>query len=223
MYGTVEMGKLHLSRVDDLRFQMRVDSDRNEVADDSTPVGFTIGSNRIFEVSRDLGGHQRVWIPILFPIRSMIETAGRGEAPWRSVEWMQVFISERNYANGTHLTFDVAEVNLLRVKSPVIVQIEVPRVVMLPRSVLPVRLEVMGTRSVRRGTHTIEATLVDERGQTHAKTVQDLASGTFLVLDTSRLRPGTYTLKASIVTADGVRWSQAESRLGYLPGPLFDR
>ena len=153
----------------------------------------------------------------------MIETAGRGEAPWHSIEKVQFFISERNYADGTNLTFDMAEVNLLQFKSPMIYRIEVPRVVMLPRDALPVSFEVMGMRSVRKGTHTIEATLVDERGRTQAKMAQDLATGGLLLFDTAQLQPGTYTLNANILTAGGVRCRQSESRLDCLRGPLFDR
>ena len=93
----------------------------------------------------------------------------------------------------------------------------------VPRDALPVSFEVMGMRSARKGTHTIEATLVDERGRTQAKMAQDLATGGLLLFDTARFQPGTYTLNADILTADGVRCSQSKSRLECLQGPLFDR
>ena len=215
-------GKLDMSRFDYLLFQMRVDSDRDEVADDHTPIGFTIGSSRLFEGSRDLGGRQRIWLPILFPIRSMIDARGRGEAPWQSVDRLQFFIAERNYADGTNLTFDIAEVSLLRFKSPMISRIDVPQFVMLPQSVLPVGFELMGTRSVGEGSHTIEAALTDDHEQTQAEAVQDLAASDMLLLDTSQLQPGNYTLRIGILTADGKHSAASERRLVGLPGPLFD-
>jgi len=221
VYRAFDEDELDMTRFDYLLFQMRIDSDRDEVADDSTPVGFTIHSNRFYEVSRDLGGRQRVWLPVLFPIRSMIETVGQGEAPWRSIEKVQFFISERNYADGTNLTFDAAEVTLLRFRSPMLHRLNVPRFVTLPRPLLPVGFEVMGMRSVRKGTHTVDAALVDDRGRTQVESARDLATGGDLLLDTARLQPGTYTLTVAILRADGTTCSQSERRLEFMPGPLF--
>ena len=220
VYRAFDRDELDMTPFDYLLFQIRVDSDRDEVADDSTPVGFTIHSNRFYEVSRDLGGRQRVWLPVLFPIRSMIETVGQGEARWRSIEKVQLFISERNYADGTNLTFDVAEVTLLRFRSPMLRRLNVPRFVTLPRPVLPVGFEVMGTRSVREGTHAVEAALVDDRGRTQMESTRDLAADGDLLLDTTRLQPGTYTLNVVIRSADGTRCSQSKRRLEFRP--LFD-
>ncbi len=215
--------ELDLTSFDYLLFHMRIDSNRDEVADDSTPVGFTLHSNKFYEITRDLGARQRVWLPVLFPLRTLIAEVGQGEAPWHHIEKVQFFIAEGQYADGTQLVFDVAEVSLLRFKSPLLKRIEVPRFVSTPQPELVVGFSVMGTRTVRAGTHAIEATLTDERGQVQAYSQQDLAGSERLVLNTSQLEPGSYQLNISISTADGQRCSQVEQQIDFIAGPLVQQ
>ncbi|MBT7301174.1 MAG: hypothetical protein HN849_16760, partial [Victivallales bacterium] len=225
VYRTLTPAERDLSASDYLLFTMRFDSNRDEVADDTTPVGFTIHSNKFYEVTRDLGGRQRVWLPVLFPIRELIDLVGQGEEPWHAINKVQFFITERHYAHDTSFTFDVAEVKLLRFKAPMIRDIEAPRYAMLPRAVLPVALTLMGTGSVKPGTHSLTATL-SPLGEQPAKAgiahSQDLAAGSTLLLDTAGLRPGAYSLKVGIQTADGTDCGSKTQTIQFLPGPLVE-
>ncbi len=212
--------KLDMTRYDYLLFLMRVDSNRDEVADDTTPMGFTIHSNRFFEVSRDLGGRQRVWVPVLFPVRDMTNQVGRGEAPWRAIQRVQFFIAERWYAHGTRLTFDVASVKLVRFKSPMIRSVEAPAYVIAPRAVLPIEVNVMGARAPRVGAYRLVADLRDASQRVAASVRRDLAAAGPLVLETAALPPGSYTLRVQLCTADGRVCSQSQRSLEWLPDPL---
>jgi len=223
VYRAFARGELDMSSYDYIHFLMRVDSDRDEVADDSTPLGFTVHTNKFFETTRDLGGRQRVWLPVLFTVKDMIETVGRGVAPWRSIEKVQFFIAESKYAHGDNLTFDVAEVKLLRFKSPMISELDAPRYVMLPRKRLPVSFEVMGTGSVKKGSHTAKADLLDGRGTVAASASRDLSEPNTLVLDASRVKPGSYRLRLRIATAAGETCSESERQMETLAGPLYVR
>ncbi|MBT3269834.1 hypothetical protein HN371_21995 [Candidatus Poribacteria bacterium] len=213
--------ELDMTAYDYLLYWVRVDSDRDEVADDSTPVGFTINTGGFFEESRDLGGDQNVWTPILFPIRSMIEKTGRGDAPWRSVRRVQMYISEADYPDGAHLTFDIAEVTLLRFKAPIMYRVDAPRFVMLPRSVLPVGLETMGVAAQEDGAYTVEVTLVDDSGRVRVETVKDIATADTALLDTAGLEPGAYTLRVTIMAPDGTRHGTLERPVELMAGPLL--
>ena len=59
--------ELDMSHYDTLEFWIRIDSSRNEVGDDHTPIGLVISSHRkskaLYEKTVNLGGEQRVWIP----------------------------------------------------------------------------------------------------------------------------------------------------------------
>ncbi|NOY82536.1 MAG: hypothetical protein GXP31_16180 [Kiritimatiellaeota bacterium] len=212
--------ELDMTRYDYLLFLIRVDSDRDEVADDTTPVGFTIQSNKFFEVARDLGGRQRVWVPVLFPVRDMIAQVGRGRAPWRSIRRVQFFIAERNYADGTRLIFDIAAAKLVRFNSPVVRDLAVPAFVLAPCSLLPVRVDLMGTRTVRPGTHRLTALLFDANKRPVLTQTRDLTAGGLFVLDTARVRPGPYSLEVTVRAAKGRVCSRARSTVEWLPDPL---
>ncbi|MCK5801193.1 MAG: hypothetical protein KAI66_00105 [Lentisphaeria bacterium] len=212
---------LDMASYDYLMFVMRIDSDRDEVADDVTSVGFTIHSNKFYEVSRDLGGRQRVWLPVLFPVRSLIDAVGQGDEPWRAIGKVQFFIGESNYAHGTNLTFDVAEVKLLRFKAPMIRAVDVPASLLLPQSRLAVNLTLMGKRPDTRGTFVTKMVLLDEKGRSRVEKTQDLVDGDTLLLDTSGIKPGSYRLRVAVQAVGGAVQSQAECAIECVPGPFW--
>jgi hypothetical protein len=125
-YIVPDSNGVDLTDYDYLRFRIRVDSNRNEVDDDTTPIGFTLDSNKFFEVSKDLGGQQRVWVSVIFPIRSIIESTGLGKKPWKQIKKFQVFIAESHYPHCTRLVFDISKVELLRFKDPAFRKLENP-------------------------------------------------------------------------------------------------
>ncbi len=216
-----------MSRYDYLSFQVRVDSDRDEVADDYTPLGFLVSSHKkqrgLFERTLDLGGRQRVWIPVRLSVREMIESGGAGLTPWATISRVQLYVSERNYAHGTKLVFDIGEVSLLRFRSPVIGGLDAARHVCLPCPAFRLSFEVLGMGSVRRGSHTARGALSDPRGRTLVKTSQDLTRPPHMVLDTTALRPGRYRLRLEILDAAGELCSESARDVQALRGPLYRR
>ena len=219
---TFAQGEVDVTLYDYLEFLVRVDSDRDEVADDSTPLGLSITSHkksRLFETSRDLGDRQRVWIPVRFALKDMITAAGMGPDPWKTISRVQLFLGESNFQHGANLSFDVADVRLLRFKSPVIARLDAPRFVMPSGGKLPVAFEVMGTGSVSDGSHQVKATVIDSRGEIQAKIVQELTAGRLLVLDVSRLAPGRCQLNVEITNAKGESCSKSSCEFEGLAGP----
>ncbi len=220
---TFGQGEVDMSRYDYLEFLVRVDSDRDEVADDSTPLGLSIASHektrQFFETKRDLGDQQRVWIPVRFSIKEMVDATGLGTDPWKTISRVQLFLGESNFQHGTNLSFDVAEVKLLRFTSPMISRLDAPRFVMLPGSELPIGFEVMGTGSVTDGSHQVKASVFDSQRRLQAELVQDLAAGRLLALDMSRLTPGRCRLSVEITTAEGERCSESSCEFEGLAGP----
>ena len=223
---TFGQGELDMSDYDYLSFVVRVDSDRDEVADDFTLLGFVLASHKVtqrfFETRRDLGGRQRVWIPMHFSIKDLMEEVGLGPDPWSDISRVQVFISENDYAHNTNLTFDVAEAKLLRFKSPVISQITVPEYLLLPNTRLPISFEVMGTNSVKPGSHEVIASLTTSEGQVITEQKQDLAGQRVVVLDTSSIPPGHYQLQLTIADAEGKLCSEETRYMEAIPGPDYD-
>jgi hypothetical protein len=220
---TFGQDELDMTLYDYLELLVRVDSDRDEVADDSTPLGLSIGSHKrarqFFETRRDPGDRQRVWIPIRFSVKEMIDATGLGPDAWKTISRVQLFLSESDFQHGANLSFDVAGVRLLRFKSPTISRLDAPHFVMLPDSKPPIAFEVMGTGSVTEGSHRVKASVIDSQGRIQAEIVQDLTAGRLLALDLSRLTPGRCRLNVEITTAKGEPCSQSTCEFEGLAGP----
>jgi len=218
-------GELDVSQFDALEFWIRVDSNRDEVADDHTRIGLVISSHTkprgLYSTTTDLGGEQRTWIPLRFPVKQMVAVAAAGTEPWRSVSRVQLYLSEHDYAHGTRLIFDVGEVSLLRVAAPVIAGIDAPRHVLLPRKTVAFGFDLIGTRAVAQGSHTITAVLEGAGGTACAQTSQDSAASSWMPLSLPALEPGAYTLRLTIRDAAGRKCSELAQPITAYAGSLY--
>ncbi|MCZ7647021.1 MAG: hypothetical protein M5U26_17485 [Planctomycetota bacterium] len=220
-----EANELDISGYDYLAFMVRVDSNRDEVADDSTPVNVILNAQArksILQVTRDLGDRQREWLPLRFSIPEMMQAAAAGAEPWKSITRVQFWIAESNYAHGTRLVFDLGQIALLRFKTPVLASADAPRYVVLPSAHLPVGFEVMGAGSVKPGSHGVTVSLQDEQGRQCAERSADLAAARDAVLDLKNLKPGRYRLRVVLAGADGKVCSETAQPLEALAGPLYE-
>ena len=218
-------GQLDMSRSDTLEFWIRIDSNRDEVADDRTPIGLVISSHgkktALYETTVDLGGAQRVWVPLRFSVKQMMAAAQAGTEPWKSVSRVQLFLSEHDYTHGTRLVFDVSEVSLLRLTAPVIAGMDAPRHVLLPRRTLAFAFDVIGTGSVVKGSHTVAASLAGADGAVGSEARQDLADPHRMGLSLSAIKPGAYTLRLTIWDAEGKKCSESAQPVTAHAGPLY--
>jgi len=216
--------ELDFSAYDYLSLLIRVDSNRDEVADDSTRLGLSLRSHstpqRLFETRVDLGDRQRQWIPLRFSLGELIDQAGIGRDPWRSISNVQLFIAESDYAHDTDITFQVKDIKLLRFTSPTIQRVYAPAYIMLSHNRLEVSFSIMGTRSVRKGSHTITVSFTSTDGRTYKTQQQDLADGLIVTLDTSTLVPGRYSLNLTITAADGTTCGYEMQTIEAINGPL---
>jgi len=217
-------GQLDFTAYDYLSLLIRVDSNRDEVADDSTRLGLSLRSHappqRLFGTRVDLGDRQRQWIPLRFSLSELIDQAGVGLDPWCSVSNVQLYVAESDYAHGTDLSFQIRDIKLLRFTTPTIQSVYAPEFITLPRNRLAVYFSILGTRSVRKGTHTITVSLASGDGKTRTEQQQDLADGRVAVLDTSNLVPGSYSLNLTITAADGSTCAQESQSIEAVGGLL---
>lgn len=217
---------LDLSGYDFLEFMIRVDSDRDEVADDITPFGLSIRNHgepgKLYETRVDLGDQQRVWLPLRFSIKQLIDTTALGATPWQNIQTLQLFIAESDYPDHTALSFDIASARLLAASQPLIAKVEAARFLLLPATTIPISFEVIGLSTVKKGSHLVSASLLDQNGEVRATRQQDLIAGGRLDLDTDRLSPGKYRLQTRITSAAGELGSESSRIVEALAGPFFD-
>jgi hypothetical protein len=217
-------GELDMSQYDTLEIWIRMDSNRDEVADDYTPIGLNIASHgkksTLYSKTVDVGDQQRTWIPLRFPIKPMMASADAGAEPWKSISRVQIYISEHDYAHGTQLTVDIGEVSLLRLSAPSLAALDAPRHGLLPRRTLAFSFDVIGVGAVGKGSHTVTATL-EQAGHTIAQARQDLTASSQIALPLPALEPGNYTLRLAINNAQGKHGSELTRPVTLRAGPLY--
>lgn len=209
---------LDFTKYDYLKYMIKVDSNRNEVDDDVTMLGFTIKSNKFFEVLKDMGGTQRVWSPVIFNIHDLIAKTMYGIEQWRNVNMLQLFIAESNYKDRTRLVFDVGTIQLLRFKTPLISKITCQEVVLLPTKELPIQFELMGNMENGKA-YRIVAELQTKAGEKACSVTYELNESKTLMLNMEKLKPGKYKLILRLLLDDRVCGSFSKS-MNFLSGPF---
>lgn len=211
---------LDFTRYEYVKYMIKVNSNRGEVADDVTKFNFTIMSYKFFETTIDLGGRQRVWLPVTFNIRDMIKTTGRGNAPWRKVSSITLSISEKNYQHKNRMVFDVGSIHLLRFKTPVIAKLESPELILLPAKEVPIKFDLMGNLdSTKR--YQIIAELKNSSGKLVSAVKSKINIDRTIMLNTAKLAPGKYQLQLKL-SVNGKTCSQFSKILTFIAGPFFD-
>jgi hypothetical protein len=217
-------GELDMSQYDTLEFWIRIDSDRDEVADDRTPIGVTVSSQgmekTLYEAPADLGGQQHVWIPLRLAVKDLIASANAGLDPWKTISRIQIFLSEDNYRDGTRLVFDIGEASLVRLTSPVIGGTDAPDHLLLPRKTLGFSFDVIGLKAVAKGSHTVAAALEGNAGAVFAENKQDLSGPHRMAISLPALQPGPYMLRLTITDAAGKQCSAWTQPLTAIAGPV---
>ncbi len=150
----------------------------------------------------------------------MIAATGTTATPWQSISRVQLYLRESDYADGTQLIFDIAQVRLLRLTSPVVSDMDLPRYVLLPSRSVPVTLRVLGGAGEEAGSYRIRLELLDRAGNMRRVAEQPLTAEPLVVLDTSEILPDAYQVRAQVLTSDDEVCSRFTAPLQALAGPL---
>ena len=203
-------GKIRLANYDYLDFEVRIDSDRDEVADDHTPLivdlyGSDDSDNMIKQgLVVDLGDRQRTWIPMRVSVRDLMNQSHRPEEQWQWLRANQFAIAESRYPDKTHLSFDFRRIELVKVTEPLIASLQCANTILLPDGRLTAQVGVLGaTSQTARQNYQLIATLKNKSGRSFASKTLEPAPAANLVLSPENLSAGSYLLEVQIVRKTG--------------------
>ncbi len=202
-----------------LKYTIKINSDRDENADDNTLLGFTINSDKLYEKTKDIGGVQNDWIPVVFDLQKLKKEIARGESPWKKVDMLQLFIAERDYKDKTNISFEIGSLQLMRFKKPVISEILNAETVLLPLNNLPVNYVILGGAGKNESSK-ITAELQSESGETVSKKEQLIHRDKLIILDTDKIKPGNYNLIFKLYV-DGSECSRLSKKISFIKGPFY--
>lgn len=214
-------GEVDLTQYDYLTFNVNIDSDRDEVADDTTPfiVNFSSRAGVRKDMMLDLGDRQRTWIPVRIAVTDLLRESATDPAQWRQLRQIQLVIAESHYRHGTRLQFDIDRLELVKVAHPMIVRVDCADAILLPARYFAVAAEGLGL--TEGGGYLLTATLRGPDGATLAETRDAVTSAARLLLALpATLAPGNCLLTLSVTDAAGRPVSTAERQVGVIPGFL---
>jgi hypothetical protein len=210
---------LDFTRYNYLKYRIKINSNRDENADDKTLLGFTMISDKMYEKTKDIGGVQNVWIPVVFDLQEMIKETARGNKPWEKVDMLQLYISEKDYKDKTDISFEIGSLELIRFKKPIISEILNEGTVLLPVKSLPVNYIIFGEA----GENEISK-IVTELQTKSGKTVRSKESlanpEKTMILDTDKLQPGNYNLVVKLYV-EGLECSSLSKKISFIEGPFY--
>ncbi|MFA7231840.1 MAG: hypothetical protein WC071_11275, partial [Victivallaceae bacterium] len=198
-----------LTDYDYLTFNVKIDSDRDEVADDFTPfvINFSSyeGGHEGFkgDVRIDLGDRQRTWFPVRVSINDMIKRSGREWSKWKHLKGLQLVVEESKYKDGTKLQFDIDQLALVKVKHPIIETVECSDVILLPAKYFIVGIAGMGMSSLAKNSYQLAVNLCDMNGKVVAAKNISLSSGNNVALNLTGIAAGQYRLETMITDKAG--------------------
>jgi hypothetical protein len=210
---------LDFTRYNYLKYRIKTNSNRDENADDKTLLGFTMRSDKMYEKTKDIGGVQNVWIPIVFDLQEMIKETARGDKPWKKVDMLQLYIAEKDYKDKTKISFEIGTLQLIRIKNPVISEIQNASTLLLPLKSMPVNYNILGEVDKDK-TFKIVAELQTESGEIVSRKESLVNHDKSIILDTDKIKPGNYNLIFKLYV-DGLECSSLSKKVNFVKGPFY--
>ena len=198
-------GQVDLSKYDYLYFKVKVDSDRSEVADDTTPFIINFSSyspGTKYDVRIDLGDKQRTWIPVVLSLREMIMSSGSSYENWKQLAAIQLVIAESFYKHDTQLEFEIRDLALLKFNSPIIQDIVCSEIVISPQQNYLIDVKGFGFESGIKQKATITTILTNLSGKRVIKQQLPLSEKPQFILNLESLTHGPYQLIISVVDVE---------------------
>jgi hypothetical protein len=119
---------------------------------------------------------------------------------------MQIWLGESQYQDGAHLVFHIDDISLIKMKSPAIKSVHMPRFFMIPDRYIVAEPEVMGIKDSKLP---FIAKIIDSAGNTVVeKKEEKLPQSGQIILDAGKLAPGKYKLKIELGSPAGASIEQ---------------
>lgn len=215
-------GTLDLTKYDYLYFKVKVDSNRSEVADDTTPFVVNFAShekNVKYDSLIDLGDKPRVWLTEQLSIADMIAKSGSPKREWRDLSRIQLVISERLYDDGTQLNFDIKDLSLLKFNRPIIKEIICNDIILkCSGNKTAVQPKGYGFSDGVKRNESLVLTILDSANQKVSKMTMPLTADPRFILETSKLKLGYCTLKLTVLGKNKKILSVASKKIKVIRG-----
>ena len=193
-------GSLDLSKYDYISMRIKVDSDRDEVAAEYTFLKMNAsswipgGKRNLFDAELLGTVEQRKWINVILPVNKLIGNSAKKF--WKNIKRMQIWLGESQYPDGAKLKFYIADIKLIKLKSPVIKKLKFAEMVMLPTEYLVVHPVILGLDKSKKNIHVTASITTPEGKIVSSGSVND--SEKPIIVKADKLKAGKYTMQVNV-------------------------
>ncbi len=214
--------KVDMTQYDYLYYRVKIDSNRSEIADDTTPwvMTFRSSAGAKYNDRIDLGGKQRVWLTKIIPLKQIILRSSINKDKWKNLSVLQFVIYERLYADKTELTFDLEDIAFLKFARPVIREITCAAPVILPAKHYLIKLDGFGFMAATQKRYRITLNLINSQGSVVVKKEQPMSNQPQWILNLQNIKPGKYQLKLAIKDKNARILSRKSKTINIIKGYL---
>ncbi len=207
IYRAFKPGAIDLSHYELLSLRLYIDSDRNAVEAEQTPLHYDFIFANPGGKSIKIQGYlvktitERKWSIIQLNLKEILASHPVDSKQFQA---MQIWIGENQYPDHATIKFYFADMAFLSLRNPLIHALHY-----LPEDVVGdeqyrVKFNLFGISSVKPGAYTIRAILLNRNQKTVAAASADVTAANSLLLPTGRITtPGRYTLQLAIVNRSG--------------------
>jgi len=132
---------------------------------------------------------------------------------------LQLYIAEKDYKDKTKISFEIGTLQLIRIKNPVISEIQNASTLLLPLKSMPVNYNILGEVDKDK-TFKIVAELQTESGEIVSKKESLVNHDKSIILDTDKIKPGNYNLIFKLYV-DGLECSSLSKKVNFVKGPFY--
>lgn len=214
-------GALDLTKYDYLYFKVKVDSNRSEVEDDTTPfiVNFAAQKKSIrYDVLLDLGDKPRVWIPVELSIAEMMSRSGFTKPEWSDLRIIQLVLAESHYRDGTKMSFEIQNLALLKFNRPILQQIICDDVMIRSEKNIVIEADGYGFVDGAKRHDSLILTVMDSNQRNVFSLTAPLTTEPRFILDASKLEPGEHKLILTVLGTDGKKVSLISKKITVING-----
>ena len=188
---------IDISNYDFFSVHVRINSNRDEVKDDVTPLSLVVSSkNKISSGTKILtNAQQNKWLHILCPLSSILQKLPSQEQ--KNISTMLICTREGDYPDGTELILEFKKPELIKYKQAMITETEIPRIIYSGNNSIKFKIKVVGESHKNCKVKSVLSGL-NNRVITSCVHNNISSGSTMLDMPIKRIKPGQYIFKVKI-------------------------
>jgi hypothetical protein len=225
IYRAIKTGSIDLRKYDFFSMKVYIASDRDAVQAEQSPLHYDFIFSKPGGKTIKVQGYilktvsENRWVQVRLNIKDIL---GSQKVDLKNFSGMQIWLGERSYPDKATIKFYFADMAFLKFQNPVINTVNYLPDFTIGTGFYPVEYGILGISTVKSGSFTVRAELVDSSGKTVASGEIDVTAGKELRMPVKKqATPGRGKLMISVVSQSGKVVAEKKQTVNFIqPFPI---